>query len=84
MPRNVKLADELEAYIEERVKEHIKTDNACILTGIEIYHVLSELFNPDCVLVIDTGNWENVAPEELLHILANVRKHPYLFKLFQL
>lgn len=84
MPRNVKLADELEAYIEERVKEHIKEDNTCILTGVEVYHVLSELFNPDYVPVIDTGNWENVAPEELLHILANVRKHPYLFKLFQL
>ena len=84
MPRNVKLVDELEHYIEKRVQMHFQKDNTCILTGIEIYHVLSELFNPDCVPVIDTGNWENAAPEELLRILYNVRKHPYLFKLFQL
>jgi len=84
MPRNTELADRLETYINECAKEHIKKDNTCILTGIEIYHVLSELFNPDCVPVIATGNWENAAPEELLRILNNVRRHPYLFKLFQL
>lgn len=84
MSRNTELADQLEAYIRERIEEHVKKDNTCILTGVEVYHVLSELFNPDCVPVIDTGNWENAAPEELLRILDNVRRHPYLFKLFQL
>lgn len=81
--RNVKLANEKLAQIEEF---HSKHGGGLIgyLSGYEQYQIFADCVNPDCKPVMDTGNWENAAMQEYWWLLEQIKKHPILWSFFQL
>lgn len=86
LPKNVVLADEVKQMLIKFDKDHYNsTGNLCgYLTGIEQYELFGKLINPNDVPVMYTGNWENAAFEEYAHLIMQIKKHPFLWKFFQL
>lgn len=84
-PKNRELADNVEEKMEMYIKFHLKNGSkAFYLSGFEMYDIWSDLMKPNHTPVIDCGNWEQAGMEEMFMLTSKIRKHPFLWRLFQL
>lgn len=52
------------------------------LSGFDFSILIQDMTISENGYVIDTGNWENVNAEVALRLVEQIKKHPFLWKLF--
>lgn len=52
------------------------------LSGFDFSILIQDMTISENGYVIDTGNWENVNAEVALRLVGQIKKHPFLWKLF--